>query len=115
MSDVEAVAAVVEVLTPGWRPTQLGDIIELTPSVDGDDLEDLFRDHLPWRYTVLHLHNGWPYSAMPALATAPPAPVVSPTIAPAAPAARVLVLVRSAVQTLQQCIEESYLTITRVP
>lgn len=94
LEDNDAVAAVVEVLTPGWQPQQLGDINELTPPVNGDELEDLFRDHMPWRYTVLHLHNGWPYNPMPALATAEPAPEASPPVAPVAPAGRVLVLVR---------------------
>ena len=92
LSNAEAVASVVEILTPGWRPTQLGDINELTPPIDGADLEDLFADHMPWRYTVVHLHKGWPNRAMPQLAGAPPA-VKSPTISPAAPATRVLVLV----------------------
>jgi hypothetical protein len=92
LSDAEAVAAVVEILTPGWRPTQLGDIQELTPPVDGDDLEDLFADHMPWRYTVVHLHKGWPNRAMPQLAAAPAKPATE-MISPAGPATSVLVLV----------------------
>ncbi len=101
LSDAEAVASVVEILTPGWRPTQLGDIGELTPPIDGDDLEDLFADHMPWRYTVVHLHKGWPNRAMPQLAASMPArPVTeSPPRSSASPATRVLVLVSAAVPT----------------
>jgi hypothetical protein len=71
---------------------QLGDIGELTPPVDGDDPSDNFRDHIPFKYTVVHLHGGWPHRAMPELAAAA-ALVAAPSALPAAfPAARVLVL-----------------------
>eukprot|EP01050_Picozoa_sp_SAG11_P003098 SAG11_NODE_168_length_13643_cov_5.436651_1_plen_374_part_10 len=63
LSDHEAVGAVAELLAPGWRPTQRGDIVELTPPVDGNDPDDAFRDHLPWRYTGARRpdYNAWPY------------------------------------------------------
>jgi nucleoside-diphosphate-sugar epimerase len=95
LSTAEAVASVVEVLSPGWRPVQRGDIGELTPPVDGDDPEDQFRDHLPWRYSVLHLHHGWPHRPLIAAApsTLPGSTAASASCAPAAPPARnVLVL-----------------------